>query len=112
MFYFCFIYKVNLYRLIHVIYAASCKFYIIDYYFFLKEPLVVVENEWNLRENNLLKNHGESNNDPNHYSEQATGHHQNKSLIKVKKFDSVACETHGSQNSNFFGLVQEVGTHT
>lgn len=70
-----------------------------------------IEEQWNLSEDHLLQNHGESDNGSNHNSKQAACHNQNECFIEVKQLNSPLSESHCSQNTNLFRLVKQVSGH-
>ena len=71
-----------------------------------------VEDDRNACENDLLENHGEAHNDSDHNTQEATGANKDEGFIEIQQLDSEFGEAHGSEDTNFGGLIHKVGAHT
>lgn len=69
------------------------------------------EEQWNLREHDLLQNHSEGDTAPNHHAEQAARDHKDECLVEVENLDPKLSKAHRSQHPDLLGLVHQVRAH-
>ena len=70
------------------------------------------EEERDRGEDDLLEDHCEADDRADHDTEKAARHHEDERLVEVEKLDPALREAHGPEDTDLFGLVQQVRTHT